>query len=548
MDIITYSKVSKVDKKVEDINDILKLGNTGTKNIFDPSNPNQVALIPVYGGTTVATSGGAKSVWVKVQPNSTVTLNKEDGNRCQALSFTAIPENGSTYVQNITSPDGNTGTSVSITVGATDVYVMFYLATSSGSVDFTKIKIFYGTIWNDGTPNAIETIDNVLEISEPGSVNLFDKNHPNQVSIVPTSDNTKVVSSSGTTSIWLKVNPNSTVTLDTKSDGNRCQAVTLESQPASNVAVVHSAISPDGNTGTSVTITTGATDIYVLFYLATSTSSCTLTNLRVYYGTSWHNYTPNAIEKINARFYNALPETNAFNLMSYRPLGPLSKPYIAISCDDGAADLATTTIPLFKGYKTTYSVNIPLTMGLMKTSAVLNDNSYLALVNEMLTDYGCEVATHGWTSYTEYTNSALIEFMNEQETFINTKCGRKPIGVIYPNHAYDLQKKTIAGSYYGVCAAGYSQWGNYSQCNGARSNMYELHRWSLFVSSQTTATIETVVDYCYDHNLLLMPWFHDNALTGDNAENNISLLDHLVAYGRTKGIDFISFKDIPSIK
>lgn len=390
-------------------------------------------------------------------------------------------------------------------------------------------------------------LDTVLEISEPGTVNLFDVEHPNESNLIPKTDGTgKVVTYSGAHSVLLQVNPNSTVTMN-KVDGNRCQILSFTSEPQSGDLWVQNVMSPDGNVGTSVTLTTGATDVYLLFYLATSTSSCDLSKLKIFYGTEWHDGTPNVIDKLTDKFYYNLPDSSVFNLMSVRPLGQLSKPYIAISCDDGAAHLATTTIPLFKGYKTTYNKNIPLTMGLMKTSAVLNDNTQLALVNEMLTDYGCEVATHGGSSYTSYTDKGLIDFLDEQEEFINTKCGRKPVGIIYPNHAYDLNKKVIAGSYYGVCAAGYSQGVKYEQCNGERSNMYELHRWSLFVSSQTTATIETVVDYCYAHNLLLLPWFHDEALTGADGAANIALLDHLVAYGQSKGIDFISFKDIPTI-
>lgn len=399
----------------------------------------------------------------------------------------------------------------------------------------------------DGVEDDVDDLKDVLDIQPPGSVNLFDVNNPNTTNLVPKTDGSgQITTSNGVYSVLLQVEPNSTVTL-TKTNGNRCQILSFNSSPAKNDYWVQNVISPAGNVGLTVTITTGATDVYLLCYLATSTSSCDYNTLKIFYGTEWHDSTPNKIEVLDAKLFNLLPDRNAFNLVSKRYLGQLTKPYIAISCDDGAADLATTTIPLFKGYKTTYNKNIPLTMGLMSTSAVLGNASQTTLVNEMLTDYGCEVATHGATSYTSYDNDDLIDFLDEQEEFIYGKCGRNPVGIIYPNHAYDLQKSVIAGSYYGVCAAGYSNGVKYQQCNGARSNMFELHRWSLFVASQTENTIKAVVDYAYDNNLLLMPWFHDNALTGADGAANIALLDYLVSYAVSKGIDFISFKDIPTI-
>ena len=394
----------------------------------------------------------------------------------------------------------------------------------------------------------IETIDDILDIQPPGTVNLFDVNNPNTTNLVPKTDGSgQITTSNGVHAVLLQVEPNSTVTL-IKTDGNRCQICSFASSPQKNDYWVQNVMSPDGNTGLTVTITTGATDVYLLCYLATSTSDCDLTKLKIFYGTEWHDSTPNKIDTLEGKLFNYLSDRSAFNLVAKRPLGVLTKPYIAISCDDGASDLANTTIPLFKGYKTTYNKNIPLTMGFMSTSYVLGVASMTALVNEMLEDYGCEIATHGGSSYTGYTNKGLCTFLDEQEGFIYGKCGRNPVGIIYPNHAYDLEKSVIAGSYYGVCAAGYSQGVVYSQCNGPRSNMYELHRWSLFVSSQTENTIKTVVDYAYDNNLLLMPWFHDNALTGADAQNNIALLNYLVSYGVSKGIDFISFKDILTIK
>lgn len=398
-----------------------------------------------------------------------------------------------------------------------------------------------------GTVDDVDTVKDVLDIGAPGTVNLFDASNPNTTNLIPKTDGSgQITTSNGVYAVLMQVEPNSTVTMK-KADGNRCQICSFSAPPAKNDYWVQNVMSTGGNTGLTVTITVGETDVYLLFYMATSSSSCDYSKVKIFYGTEWHDGSPNVIDVLTGKFFNLIPEANAFNLIANKPLGPLTKPYIAISCDDGAADLATNTIPLFKGYKTTYNKNIPLTMGLMSTSAVLNDNTYLALVNEMLEDYGCEIATHGGTSYTSYSNADLVDFLNAQEAFIESKCDRKPAGIIYPYHAYNQQIKAIAGSYYGMCATGYSEGIKYGQSNGARSNMYELHRWSLFVSSQTENTIKAVVDYAYENNLLLLPWFHDNALTGADATNNIALLNYLVSYAVSKGIEFISFKDVLSV-
>ena len=165
----------------------------------------------------------------------------------------------------------------------------------------------------------------------------------------------------------------------------------------------------------------------------------------------------------------------------------------------------------------------------------------------MISDYGCDVAVHGNYSYTTYANDDLIDFLNTQDEQLTSLCGKKPVACIYPNHAYDLQKSVIAGSYYGVCAGGYSNGIKYTQCCGARSNMYELHRWSLFAQNTTEETIRLYIDYACENNLLLMPWFHDYEMTGDNAERNMGLLDYCVEYANSKGINFISYGDIKSI-
>lgn len=395
----------------------------------------------------------------------------------------------------------------------------------------------------------LEDLESHIHLSK-ASVNLFDFQNPNEVNLVPKSGDTTIISYSGATSIWLKVKPNSTVTLDNKNSGNRCQAFTFNDVPKSGDSFVKSVVG--GNYDKSISITVGETDVYILFYL--SISACDYSDIRIYYGKEWVEETTSDVSKnaediatMKVRILNKIDDGNVFNLLSYRPLGQLTKPYIAFSCDDGASELATITIPRFKGYKTTYGKNIPLTMALMNDSVVLRNDTQKALVQEMISDYGCDVAVHGSYSYTTYTNDDLIDFLNTQDEQLTSLCGKKPVACIYPNHAYDLQKSVIAGSYYGVCAGGYSNGIKYGQSCGSKSNMYELHRWSLFAQNTTEGTIRSIIDYACKNNLLLMPWFHDYEMTGDNAERNMGLLDYCVQYAESKGMNFISYGEIKSI-
>ena len=95
-------------------------------------------------------------------------------------------------------------------------------------------------------------------------------------------------------------------------------------------------------------------------------------------------------------------------------MGPLTKGYIALTCDDGANALATHTIPKIKDYKNTYGKNIPVTFGLMSNSQIFSNTKYKALVQEMISEYGCEVAIHGVNSYTSYTLDELKDFLDSQ--------------------------------------------------------------------------------------------------------------------------------------
>lgn len=323
-----------------------------------------------------------------------------------------------------------------------------------------------------------------------------------------------------------------------------------ENYPASRVTITNYV---QNNTYTALEITSGASDEYltILYY---NPNSDTLTeeeiknSLKVYknsveYDKTQAEYLENKINNVD------LLSDRYIKLISTKYLGQLTKGYIAISSDDGTNALADITIDLFKGYKTTYNKNIPLTMGLMSTSQIFADNTRKAKVLDLINNYGSSVAIHGNNPYTTYTDEELFDFLDEQKEYITNNLSA-PTSIIFPNHSYNEKTSTISGSYFGVCCTGGSNnpisYGGNSKCAGPRSNMYTLYRFSLFNSEMTTQKIKNAIDYAYEHNMIFLPFFHDNNLTNDY-ERCKALLDYCVDYANSKGLDFINVGDIPNI-
>ena len=251
-------------------------------------------------------------------------------------------------------------------------------------------------------------------------------------------------------------------------------------------------------------------------------------------------------------------DDNMINLLKYRPLGRLSKPYIAITCDDGRYALATYTLPRAKYWETQYGVNIPITMALFDDCNVLENDDYKALVIEMLTDYDCSIATHGRSAFTTYTTrQRLINYLKSQDSLMYDATGFHPNSIIYPEHLYNDEVQTVCGSFYGVCGCGgnktnlmYSDENGDAWYGGDRTNMYEIYRFKISMPDMTSAKIEEAVDFANDNNMLLCAYFHDIDMIDaedPNASNNRAMLDYLVQYGRSKGIDFINLGDLTTI-
>lgn len=326
---------------------------------------------------------------------------------------------------------------------------------------------------------------------------------------------------------------------------------TSENYPVANGTITND-VADDSKT--QLEITSGADDHYLTIYYYsalydTLTEEAIRTSIQVYKDVIKNTETQ--AEYLDNKIDNALLSEKYIKLLSTKQLGTLTKGYIAISCDDGANALADTTIDIFKGYKTTYNKNIPLTMGLMNNSQIFSDNTRKNKVLDLINNYGSSVAIHGVTKYTNYTQDELYEFLDTQKNYLTNNLVA-PSSIIYPEHDYNELTSTIAGSYYGVaCTGGQNNPITYDidgeKLNGPRSNMYTLYRLSLFNSEMTTTKIKDAIDYAYDNNMILMPFFHDNTLA-NNYERNKELLDYCVDYANSKGLEFINIGDIPNIK
>lgn len=436
-----------------------------------------------------------------------------------------------------------------IYVNTTDGHWYFFNGRSwaDGGV-YQATEIEDGSITKEKLSN--EVVSSIYEVI--GTENLYDKNETNTAKLAPNLSGNTIVGGVSSTAFILPINKNSTITIE-KISSARFTWCTSTDFPIDGVT--YNQVRAAGAV-TKQTITSGANDNYLLvvYYLPSQDTTITKeeieASIKVYYGEEWVEAvtkSENLQKQIDNIAVDVINSTdNMINLLSYKPLGTLTKGYIALSCDDGGNALATYTIPRLKYFKTLYNKNIPVTFGLMTDSQVFQNDTYKALVQEMVADYGCEVAIHGGTSYLSYTLNELKEFLDTQKTQLTSLCNEEPKSIIYPNHDYNIKTSTLAGSYFGVCCTGgVNKPIKYLfDTAGPRSNMYTLYRMSLLNSSVTKEKIKNMLDYVKDNNLITLPFWHDNSL---NTDEKKELLDYIVQYGVQIGLNFITVSDIKNI-
>ena len=216
-----------------------------------------------------------------------------------------------------------------------------------------------------------------------------------------------------------------------------------------------------------------------------------------------------------------------------------------MTADDGTEGLATYTIPML------LEKGVPCTFGLLSTSAVLTNASYLETLQSAI-DAGCAVAMHGSAQWASMTEKALNDYFDTTEAFFATKGITEVQGAICPGGANadtNTMVQCVAGGRYGVVCSGGLHGGeiwygdNYHMA-GARTNAFAINRCSA-IHLDTQAKIQAIVDYAYDNHLILMPFWHDYTVITDSAYK--SAIEGMIDYAKTKGLEFITLGQIKTI-
>lgn len=234
-----------------------------------------------------------------------------------------------------------------------------------------------------------------------------------------------------------------------------------------------------------------------------------------------------------------LPEYVVNNL-SYKPVGALDKGYLCLSCDDGAVELGSYTIPMI------LEKEVPCTFSLWSTSAALAD--YTKDIVDAIANHGCELAQHGNQIWAEengdiaFTESQLREFFATEAAYWAT-LGLTAKSAVCPAHYNNAIVRAVAGGTYGVVRSGLDYAANHYSyySSGARSNLYCIS--SQNVNGGNLDYWKAAIDYAYDNNKILNIYWHDWDLSADQKTK----LEAVIDYAKTKGITFCTLGDIANI-
>ena len=237
-----------------------------------------------------------------------------------------------------------------------------------------------------------------------------------------------------------------------------------------------------------------------------------------------------------------------YNSLSQKNVGYFEKPYICLSCDDGADELATYTIPMI------IAKGVPCTFGLYKTSPVFQ-HGYTQIVVDAVNNNNCEIAQHGGQhSWTDYNAEELVAFFDDEELFW------KNIGVdvksaIYPTHLSNPMVRAITGSRFGCCRSGYNYDGilyydDESKPSGmtpyygtgARSNLYAMSSWNM-PAGKDLQFAKDCIDWAIANNKLIHFYWHDWDL--DSVSKQV--LEDAIDYAKTQDITFIKLSQVKTI-
>lgn len=498
------------------------------------------------------TPNGDSNAWkcavLDVTPGDTFTINAASNNHA-IRSWTFCDHTGAVQSQSANPFDSNNNSTLVAPPGAE------FLVLNSNALDRHS---FLGTVID----RRVTTLEN--ELSGDTSTRVYNdalifNNYVDHVAPIEIDEFTiaslqinsgdTVGTSTARKSLIAKVLPGAYINL--KKNQSRFTLFGFTSTYPVNGTTVNTYYAWSGVINTDVALRAGDNDNYAIITFYDSTYDGDLDtmidSLHLFY--DFEDYA----------LYDLIPHFNdkMLNLVKYRPMGPVKKAYMAISCDDGNAALATYTIPKIIEWNTTYEQNIPVTFGLMQESGVFSSDEMTALVAEAVNDYGCASAIHGVVPYINYpTRKQLFKYLEKQKAVITEKTGVEPNSVIYPEHQHTDFIQTLCGSFYGICGCGgvrydytYSDPQNRPFYNGPKSNCYQVYRLAIHDTRiETLDDIENIIDYAIANNYIICPYFHDiDLVEGDRVEELRAKLDKFVSYGIEKGIEFIKLGDIKDV-
>ena len=266
------------------------------------------------------------------------------------------------------------------------------------------------------------------------------------------------------------------------------------------------------------------------------------------------------INTIKTATPDAVPEyiTNA---MSVRQLGTLENAYICLTCDDGAAELESYTIPML------LTKNVPCTFGLWAStskvgaaqafnkSVILQSASGISALNSAI-EAGCSVAQHGPLEWTEMTAAELNEFFDREATAWE-HLGITVKGAICPSHCINNKVRVVAGGRFGVVRSGYHGYLSKSDqqaavngdvfaaysyyCTGPRSNVFGLSSFN--TNAVTLSLMKAAVDFAIAQKMILVVYWHDWDLTAEQKSD----LEAFIDYAKAQNITFCTLGEIPHL-
>lgn len=233
------------------------------------------------------------------------------------------------------------------------------------------------------------------------------------------------------------------------------------------------------------------------------------------------------------------------NNLAYKPLGVLSKGYICLTCDDGTEGLATYTIPML------IDKGVPATFGLLKTSPVITNQTYLATLIDAITNHGCCVAQHGSVQWPASTEQELTAYFDETAEMFRNAGITEIHGAICPGGVSDdtsILVQAIAGGRFGAVFSGGThgeiEYGNH-HCAGPRTNMFAMNRKSA-IGFANADQYREAIDEAYENHYVFCPFWHDYTVADNTAYKDI--IEGMIDYALVKGLTFITMADLPYIK